>query len=89
MRTARRTTSSRRALGFAWQPFGSGGRLVVGGGYGWFFQNPPFSGNASSAPLFTSAPFAQGFTNADSSNNLSTLRQAVSHDDARLCAAHR
>ena len=46
---------------------------MVGGGYGWFFQNPPFSGNASSAPLFTSAPFAQGFTNSDSSNNLSTF----------------
>lgn len=60
-------------MGLAWQPFGSSGRLVVGGAYGWFFQNPPFSGNASTAPLFTSAPFAQGFTNADSSNNLATL----------------
>ena len=60
-------------LGFAWQPLGSSGRLVVGGAYGWFFQNPPFSGNAATAPLFTSAPFAQGFTNADSSNNLSTF----------------
>lgn len=58
-------------LGFAWQPPGAGGRLVVGGGYGWFYQNPPFSANASSAPLFTSVPFAQGFTNSDSSNNLS------------------
>ncbi len=60
-------------LGFAWQPRGAGGRVVVGGAYGWFFQNPPFSGNAATAPLFTSAPFAQGFTNADSSNNLSTF----------------
>jgi hypothetical protein len=60
-------------VGFAWQPFGSGGRVVVGGAYGWFYQNPPFSGNASTAPLFTSAPFAQGFTNADTSNNLSTF----------------
>jgi len=60
-------------LGFAWQPLGSGGRLVIGGAYGWFYQNPPFSGNASTAPLFTSVPFAQGFTNADSSNNLSTF----------------
>jgi hypothetical protein len=54
-------------VGFAW----SRGRVVVGGAYGWFFQAPPFSGNAGSAPLFTSPPFAQGFTNADSSNNLS------------------
>jgi hypothetical protein len=59
--------------GFAWQPFGASGRLVLGGAYGWFFQNPPFSGNASTAPLFTSVPFAQGFTNADSSNNRSTF----------------
>jgi len=60
-------------VGFAWQPLGSSGRLVVGGAYGWFYQNPPFSGNASTAPLFTSVPYAQGFTNADSSNNLSTF----------------
>jgi hypothetical protein len=59
--------------GFAWQPFGSNGRLVLGGAYGIFFQNPAFSGNASTAPLFTSAPFAQGFTNADSSNNYSSF----------------
>lgn len=60
-------------VGLAWQPLGTSGRLVVGGAYGWFFQNPTFSGNAAAAPLFTAAPFAQGFTNSDSSNNLSTL----------------
>ncbi len=60
-------------VGFAWQPLGSTGRMVVGGAYGWFYQAPTFSGNAATAPLFTSVPFAQGFTNADSSNNLSTL----------------
>ena len=60
-------------LGFAWQPFGADARVVLGGGYAWFFQNAPYSGNAGSAPLFTSVPFAQGFTNADSSNNLSTF----------------
>jgi hypothetical protein len=60
-------------FGFAWQPLGSTGRFVLGSAYGWFYQNPPFSGNASTAPLFTAAPFAQGFTNTDSSNNLSTF----------------
>jgi hypothetical protein len=60
-------------VGFAWQPWGSGGRAVLGGAYGMFYQNPPFSGNASTAPLFTSPPFAQGFTNADTSNNYSTF----------------
>jgi hypothetical protein len=58
--------------GFAWQPTAES-RLVLGGAYGWFFQNPTFSANAGGAPLFTSAPFAQGFTNSDSSNNLSTF----------------
>ncbi len=62
-------------IGFAWQPSGSAGRVVIGGGYGWFYQAPPFSGNASSAPLFTSPPFAQSFTNTDASNNLSTFEK--------------
>jgi hypothetical protein len=62
-------------VGFAWQPFGSTGRLVVGGGYGRFYQTPVFSGNAGSAPLFTAPPFAQSFTNTDSSNNLSTFEK--------------
>ena len=61
--------------GFAWQPFGSASRIVVGGGYGWFYQTPAFSGNAGAAPLFTSPPFAQSFTNTDASNNLSTFEQ--------------
>ncbi|MBE0657551.1 MAG: TonB-dependent receptor [Bryobacteraceae bacterium] len=61
--------------GFAWQPFGTSGRLVFGGGYGWFYQAPLFSGNAGSAPLFTAPPFAQSFTNTDSSNNTSTFER--------------
>jgi hypothetical protein len=60
-------------IGFAWQSFGASGRIAVRGGYGWFYQAPLFSANASSAPLFTSAPFAQGFTNTDSSNGQSNL----------------
>ncbi|MBL0157060.1 MAG: TonB-dependent receptor [Bryobacterales bacterium] len=61
--------------GFAWQPFGASGRMVIGGGYGWFNQTPAFSGNAGSAPLFTSAPFAQSFTNTDASNSASNWQQ--------------
>ncbi len=64
--------------GFAWQPFGGSSRVVVGGGYGWFYQTPLFSGNASSAPLFTSAPFAQSFTNSDASNDLSNFQRPFS-----------
>ena len=60
---------------FSWQPFAGSSRLVVGGGYGWFYQAPPFSGNAASAPLFTSPPFAQSFTNTDASNNLSSFEK--------------
>ena len=62
-------------FGFAWQPLGAGGRLSVRGGYGLFYQTAAYSANASGTPLFTSPPFAQGFTNADSSNNLSSLQQ--------------
>src|ERR1035438_6325229 len=62
-------------FGFAWQPLGAGGRLSVRGGYGLFYQTATYSANASGTPLFTSPPFAQGFTNADSSNNLSSLQQ--------------
>ena len=62
-------------FGFAWQPLGAGGRLSVRGGYGLFYQAAAYSGNAVGTPLFTAPPFAQGFTNADSSNNLSSLQQ--------------
>ncbi len=62
-------------LGFAWQPFGAAGRAAVRGGYGWFYQAPGFSANAGNAPLFTAAPFAQGFTNTDSSNGQSDLQK--------------
>ena len=75
-------------FGFAWQPLGTDGRVAMRGGYGWFYQPPTYSGNAAGAPLFTAAPFAQGFTNADSSNNLSSLRSALPRHHARLCAAH-
>jgi hypothetical protein len=64
--------------GFSWQPFGGSSRVSVGGGYGWFYQTPLFSGNAASAPLFTSAPFAQSFTNSDASNNLSSFQRPFS-----------
>lgn len=69
-----RDTFSPRA-GFAFQPFGSGGRLVLGGGYGWFHQASLFSGNAGAAPLFTAPPFAQSFTNTDSSNATSSFSE--------------
>ncbi|MBS1877650.1 MAG: carboxypeptidase regulatory-like domain-containing protein [Acidobacteria bacterium] len=62
-------------FGFAWQPFGKEGFLAVRGGYGWFYQPPTYSANASGIPMFTAPPFAQGFTNADTSNNLSTFQQ--------------
>ena len=58
-------------FGFAAQPFGARGRLAVRGGYGWFYQSPAYGGNAAGTPMFTAPPFAQGFTNSDSSNNLS------------------
>ena len=62
-------------FGFAWQPLGTQGGLAVRGGFGLFYQAPTYSANGSGSPLFTAAPFAQGFTNADSSNNLSNLQK--------------
>jgi len=62
-------------FGFAWQPFGAAGRAAVRGGYGWFFQAPAYSANAGNAPLFTAAPFAQGFTNTDAANGQSDLQK--------------
>ena len=59
-------------FGFAWQPLGADGLAVVRGGYGWFYQP---AGNSGSTAMSTAAPFAQGFTNADSSNNLSSFQQ--------------
>ena len=60
-------------LGFAWQPGGKQSRLSVRGGYGWFYQTPPFSGNFGFTPFFASPPFAQSFCNSDASNGVSTL----------------
>jgi hypothetical protein len=62
-------------MGFAWQPFGATGRAAVRGGYGWFYQAPAYSGNAGNAPLFTAAPFAQGFSNTDAANRASDLQK--------------
>jgi hypothetical protein len=62
-------------IGFAWQPGGLLSRVSVRGGYGWFYQAAPFSGNASNTPLFALPPFAQGFSNTDASNDLSTLQK--------------
>jgi hypothetical protein len=60
-------------FGFAWQPFGAGGRIAIRGGYGWFYQTPTLTANAGNAPLFTAPPFAQGFAISDSTNGQSTL----------------
>ena len=62
-------------FGFAWQPGSKQRRLAVRGGYGWFFQPTAIGGNAPNTPLFTAQPFAQGFSNTSTSNNLSTLQK--------------
>jgi hypothetical protein len=59
-------------FGFAWHPWGSKGPVSLRGGFGRFYQVPTYSGNASGAPLFTAQPFAQGFSNADASNGVSS-----------------
>ncbi len=62
-------------FGVSWQPLGGAAPVSLRGGYGWFYQRPTYSGNASGTPLFTSPPFAQGFTNTDASNDLSSWQQ--------------
>lgn len=62
-------------FGFAWQPGGLLSRVSVRGGYGWFYQTPSFSANASGTPLLALPPFAQGFSNSYASNDLSTLQK--------------
>jgi hypothetical protein len=62
-------------LSLAWQPPVGRNKVTVRAGYGMFYQAPTFSGNAAGSPLLTDAPFAQGFTNSDASNNLSTFAQ--------------
>ena len=59
----------------AWQPPVAGNKLTVRAGYGLFYLSPAFSGNAAGSPLLTDAPFSQGFTNSDASNNLSSFAQ--------------
>jgi hypothetical protein len=56
-------------FGFGWHPRAAKGLLLIRGGYGWFFQSPSSGGSS------TGTPFAQGFSNSDSSNNLSSLQK--------------
>jgi hypothetical protein len=59
-------------IGFAWQPGSSQSRLVIRGGYGWFFQTN--SGNSLDTAGLTTVPFAQRFTNSGASANFATLQ---------------
>jgi hypothetical protein len=58
-------------FGFAWQPIGN--RLVLRGGYGFFFQTP--GGNVMNTAGLTTMPFAQRIVNTGSTNNFSTLQK--------------
>ena len=60
-------------FGFAWQPGSNQGRLVVRGGYGWFYQNN--GGNSLNTSGLTTMPFAQRIVNTGSTNNFSTLQK--------------
>ncbi len=60
-------------LGFAWQPLGTQGRLVIRGAYGVFYQAPPISGTSNGTPFSAAPPFAEAFNNSDSSNGASSF----------------
>ena len=62
-------------FGFAWQPGSKQSRVVVRGGYGWFYQLPSDGGNAPNTQQNNTQPFAQLFNNTGASNGASTLQK--------------
>jgi len=62
-------------FGFAWQPGSKQSRVVVRGGYGWFYQLPSDTGNAPNTPQNNTQPFAQLFGETGASNSGSTLQK--------------
>jgi len=58
-------------IGFAWRP-GDQSRLVLRGGYGWFYQTN--GGNALDTAGLTTVPFAQRFTNQGVSAGFANLQ---------------
>jgi hypothetical protein len=58
-------------FGFAWQPGRQQSRLVVRGGYGWFYNTN--AGNAIDTAGLTTAPYAQRINNAGVAAGFSTL----------------
>jgi hypothetical protein len=61
-------------IGFAWQPGGKQNRMVVRGGYGWFYQPLSDRGNATGTPSRNMQPLAQLIGIAGASNGASTLQ---------------
>ncbi len=62
-------------LGLAWQPGSKQSRVVVRGGYGWFYQLPSDSGNAPNTTDSNTQPFAQLFGDTGACNGVSTLQK--------------
>jgi hypothetical protein len=86
---------------FAWQPGSKQGRVVVRGGYGWFYQPLSDRGNATGTPSENIEPFAQLIGSGGASNGASTLqnpfpptmlgftlRTPTSHLDDRTIGQH-
>src|SRR5437016_5860507 len=62
-------------FGLAWQPGSKQTRVVVRGGYGWFYQLPSDGGNAPNTAQNNTQPFAQLFSDTGASNSASTLQK--------------
>jgi carboxypeptidase family protein len=62
-------------FGLAWQPGSKQTRVVVRGGYGWFYQLPSDGGNAPNTAQNNTQPFAQLFTDTGASNGAATLQK--------------
>ena len=61
-------------FGFAWQPGSSQNRMVVRGGYGWFYQPLADRGNAQGTPSTNMQPLAQLVGRSGASNGAATLQ---------------
>ena len=86
--TARRATPSRRAPASPGSPSARRAGWSCGGGYGWFYQTPSFSGNAGALRCSPRRRSPRASPIRTPATVVSNFAEAVSGHHARLCPAH-